>query len=94
MLNATEADVALPLQLSMPGEAVEASDGHVLVNGTLGQLAGTAEGRLDISLDIDLLGLPLDERSYMSVRHGAGCVLPTDWPAGSSGSCLKWTHAA
>ncbi|MFB9071572.1 choice-of-anchor G family protein [Citricoccus parietis] len=60
VLNATEVDIALPVELTLLGGVVDAADGQVLVNGTLGQLAGTTEGQPDITLDLDLLGLPLD----------------------------------
>ncbi|MFC7400996.1 choice-of-anchor G family protein [Citricoccus sp. GCM10030269] len=60
VLNAADVTVAIPLELSLVGGLIPAADGQVLVNGTLGQLAGTAEGSPDISLDIDLLGVPLD----------------------------------
>ncbi|NUL48331.1 choice-of-anchor G family protein [Cellulosimicrobium funkei] len=59
VLNATEVDIALPVELTLLGGVVDAADGQVLVNGTLGQLAGTTEGQPDITLDLDLLGLPL-----------------------------------
>ncbi|MGW9551485.1 choice-of-anchor G family protein, partial [Citricoccus zhacaiensis] len=59
VLNAVELNISLPIELSLLGGLVPAADGQVLVNGTLGQLAGTAPGEPEITLDLDLLGLPL-----------------------------------
>ncbi|WP_313817673.1 choice-of-anchor G family protein, partial [Citricoccus sp.] len=59
VLNAVEVNIALPIELSLLGGLVPAANGEVLVNGTLGQLAGTTSGEPEITLDLDLLGLPL-----------------------------------
>ncbi|NUL49304.1 choice-of-anchor G family protein, partial [Cellulosimicrobium funkei] len=59
VLNAVELNISLPVELSLLGGIVQAANGEVLVNGTLGQLAGTAAGEPVISLDLNLLGLPL-----------------------------------